>query len=132
MDYETYSRAILTKFKQNNMIEIRVRHQKTTKSKIQTKLEFVTMEEIPESEIQQIDKTPGYLFFKEDKFSQEQREIMKNKKFGMDDKGMRPSQKLRGKLMDIWEAKGSQKSFEQFYKDSIDHLIDNLSKKYGV
>jgi hypothetical protein len=64
------------------MIEFRCRHRKTTRSKSLLKIEFFTMDHVPDEELALINEMPGYLMFQEDKFSHEQRDVMKNKKFG--------------------------------------------------
>jgi hypothetical protein len=114
------------------MIEFRCRHRKTTRSKSLIKIEFFTLDHVTDEQLAEINEMPGYLMFQEDRFSHEQREIMKNKKFGLDEKGMSPSQKMRGVILDVWLKIGSTVDQETFYKDCMSVMTNSLKKKYGV
>jgi hypothetical protein len=114
------------------MLEFRCKHLKTVKTKSFVRIEFLTFDEIPENELMLINKMPGYLMFQEDKFSAEQEAIMKDKKYGMNEKGMRPSQLMRGTLLDVWIKHYSDQDKEEFYRMAIEKMITNLKKQYGV
>jgi hypothetical protein len=75
---------------------------------------------------------PGYLMFQEDKFSSEQEAIMKDKKFGMTEKGMSPSQLLRGTLLDVWMKHFPNQDKEEFYRNAMMAMIKKLRDEYEL
>ena len=114
------------------MLSFRCRHLKTIKTKTYTKVEFMTFDQVPENELMLINKMPGYLMFQEDKFSADQETIMKDKKFGMNEKGMSPSQLLRGTLLDIWVKNYPDQDKEKFYQMAMEKIRNDLKRRFGV
>jgi len=111
------------------MILIKARFDKAEKLTTKKKLTFSTDVDITELEFLQSIGTDGFLAFNSDEFRSEVKEIIKNKKIGINDLGVTPSERLRKVLFLVAESKGIL-DFEDFYKEEMDRIISHYQTKY--
>lgn len=101
------------------MINIPAKLKKVDEMKTETKLVFSTKEPLDLLVIEQLTDSIGYLVFNRDELSETALKIAKNRKFGMNDDGFTPSQKLRLAIFNYHNEIESNEPFESYYQRAI-------------
>lgn len=89
-----------------------------------------TSKEFADKIILEQSKGEGFLLFSPDEIKKQVEEAIKNKRIGINYKGKTKSEILRGTIYSIWANANTTKSFEQFYSESMDFIINHFTKKY--
>ena len=77
----------------------------------------------------QIIKNDGYLAFSSDPIKKSVEAAMKDTKIGINEMGQSPSKILRGVLCQIWEQSEETIPFEDYYKRSMNLIINHYKTK---
>lgn len=96
------------------------------------KLVFETQEPTPEllGSIANLTQKFGYLAFKKENFSEEEKQMIASLKTDFDDKGKSQSQRLRGVLYRNWELNNKGYDvFPDYYRAEMERLINHFKGK---
>lgn len=98
----------------------------STKADGGASIRFVTNEMSDEDFLilKKFHNTFGYLLFKENAFKEE--EVPKE---DAEDKNKTPSKRLRACLYILWQQKGSPGSFDGYYRDQMEKVIQMVKSK---
>lgn len=111
------------------MIVLQARLETITELKTRKKLVFSTKEELSPIVMAQVIKNDGYLAFSSDPIKKSVEAAMSNTKIGIDEEGQSPSKILRGVLFQNWDNSEEEVSFEEYYKRSMNRIIDHYKSK---
>lgn len=112
------------------MIIVPAKFESIEKLKTKTNLVFSTIEEVPKLEELQLIKAEGFLAFNPDEYRNQVLGILKNKRIGVDESKLTPSQKLRNTLYMIWQEKSSGVEFDVWYPLMMEKIISHYQEKY--
>jgi hypothetical protein len=111
------------------MIVVQARLEAVKEMKTRKKLVFSTKEELSPIITAQIIKNDGYLAFSSDPIKKSVEAAMKDTKIGINEEGQSPSKILRGVLCQIWDKTEEIIPFEDYYKRSMDLIINHYKGK---
>lgn len=112
------------------MLKLKVKLKKVDYLKTETKFVFATKEELDELEVVQMENSIGYLVYNQDEISERAIQVMKDRKFGVPEDGMTPSQILRGKIWNLWNEKfRNTHDEEEFYLNWMKHFGDLIENQ---
>lgn len=90
---------------------------------------FSTKEELNPLVTAQILKNDGYLAFSSDPIKKSVEAAMANTKLAINEHGQSPSKILRGVLCQIWDKSEEVIPFEDYYKRSMELIINHYKSK---
>jgi hypothetical protein len=88
-----------------------------------------TLQEDEKLIITQAQNTMGWLTFSPDKLKAEVEEVMKNRKIGVEEEKMSPSELMRGAIYQYWtKVYRGHETFDEFYKKKMDGFITHINQ----
>jgi len=109
------------------MLVIEAKLERTSTLKTRTNLTFSTKQQLNDLEILQTKGTVGHLVFSADPIKKEVEDAMRDRKIGINEYGMTPSQRLRGVL---WMLAGQDDvNYEDYYTSTMEKVIEHFKAK---
>lgn len=109
------------------------KHIKTKKLKTRINITFAIDLDIDEVHLIQIEKSEGFLAFCIDEIRHEALNVIKNRTKVVDDNGITPSQKLRGRIFykykDLVLNQKTKEGWDEYYNRIMNYIIKKLWKE---
>lgn len=112
------------------MILVPAKFEKLDPLKTKKNLVFSVSIDTESPDFEGLKGSEGYLAFNPDLYRAEMLEIIKAKRIDVDASDLTPSQRLRMVLYNIYTERNPGVSFEDFYKDTLENIINHYQTKY--